>query len=241
MMNSTDYIKTILSRRTTRDKQRTVGASNLVNACTRCLAEDMLNMKREQGTYNMGAVLGTAIHDYVDKRNLDPKAMKEYKLGLGYIDGYGKVGSRLDIYRRDAKQVIDLKTTTRDKMALYRKIIENGSEDEFDSEQMEVARYTLESYVRQANVYAWSLVQDGYPVETVSIVFICRDGQILDRDIWGFEMPYDESLAVKVWNRGEALWKWLQNSDNSVTELDSHSLCYYCNNVRPYIRKKVVL
>lgn len=241
-MNSTDYVKAILKRPTDRDKQRKVGGSNIVNACTRCLADDLLGVPREQGLYDMGAILGTAIHAYLEERNMDPAAFLEYKLGIGYIPGYGKVGSRLDLYRSDARQVIDLKTSTRDKMRLYQRIIENGSEDGFDTDQMETARYTLESYVRQVNVYAWALAQDGYPVETVSIVFVCRDGSVVDQDVWGFEMPYNPSIAVKVWERTTYLWEWLQDPENLVEDLESHNLCYYCNNVRPlHSKPKVTL
>lgn len=240
MISATEYVKNILRRPTERDKQRLVGASNMSNPCTRCLADDIAGNYREQGLYDMGAVLGTAIHDYLDKRNNDENAVKEAKVLLGPIQGYGDITSRTDLYRKDAKQILDFKTTSRDKMATYRRIIENGSEDGFDSETMEKARTTLTQYVHQAMLYAYGAEEAGAEVKSVAIVFVCRDGQIIDRDIWGFEMPYDRHIAENTFDRTMNLYNWLQ-AGNDVNQLESHPDCYYCSEVRPYVRRKVEL
>lgn len=107
--NDAEYIKAILKRPTERDKAVRIGASNMSNACTRCLADDLLGVKKHGGPYNLGAVLGTAIHEYIEHRNLDETAGKEMKVVLGEIPGYGLVGSTTDIYREDTQTIIDLK------------------------------------------------------------------------------------------------------------------------------------
>lgn len=236
MISATNYVKQILSRPTKRDKQRKVGGSNISNGCTRCLADDLLGNNREQGVYNMGAIVGTAIHAYLEERNLEENALLEYKVGLGYIPGYGKITSRLDLYRPDHKQVVDFKTTTRDKMERYKRLVEENPPADMDTDLLASARATLEQYIRQATLYAWSLAQDGFPVETVAIVFVCRDGQIVDRDVWGFEIPYQEHIAVAAWNRVLRLWEWLENPAHDVNTLPSHDECYYCNEVRPFVQ-----
>ena len=241
MSDTTQYVKNILLRPTDRDKQRKVGASNLVNACTRCLADDFLGNSREQGTYNMGAIVGTAVHKYLEDRNMDPDAHQELKVTLGHIRNYGTVTARLDLYLPRQGLVVDFKTSTRDKIEDYKKVLDNGSEDGFDTDGMAQARYKMEAYVRQATLYAWGLAQRGFPVEDVAIVFIARDGQIVDRDVWGLTVPYSKETALNVWSRGEALWEWLQETDNKPEDLPSHDECYYCNQVRPYIDKKVTL
>lgn len=233
--SATEYAKQILARPTDRDKQRKVGGSNLSNGCSRCLADDLLGVPREQGIYNMGAVLGTAIHAYLEDRNQDPTALQEQKVGLGYIPNYGAVGSRLDLYRPDAQQVVDWKTTTRDKMAKYKKLILDPSDKELDTDAQARARAMLEQYIRQVMLYAWSLVQDGFPVKEVAIVFVCRDGQVIENDVWGFEIPYQEEIATSTWDRALRLWDWLENGGDPTT-LPSHEECYYCESVRPFVQ-----
>ena len=66
----------------------------------------------------------------------------------------------------------------------------------------------------------------------VDIVFVCRDGQIVDRDIWGHSMPYDPALAETTFNRAAKLWEWLQTPGNDPDDLPSQEHCYYCSVVR---------
>ncbi len=109
MLDAGEYVKNILLRRTKRDMQKRVGASNISTACTRCLADDLLGIERPQSVYDMGAIVGTAIHDYLDKRNQDDTAYKERKVVLGSIEGYGEIKSTTDLYIESDRHVIDFK------------------------------------------------------------------------------------------------------------------------------------
>ena len=77
MVDPEQYVKDILLRKTDRDRQRKVGASNMSNACSRCLADDLLGIPQGSSPYNMGAIVGTAIHEYLEKRNFDTTAHRE--------------------------------------------------------------------------------------------------------------------------------------------------------------------
>lgn len=244
MLSAAEYTKRILSRKTARDKQRLIGASNICNPCDRCLADDILERPREGGTYNMGAVLGTAIHAYLDERNTDPSAQREISVTLGEIPGYGVITSRTDLYIGSEKMSVDFKTTTRDKIKLYQRVVEQETASDYDTDAIRDARATLESYVYQVQLYAWGLVQKGLPVNRVAIVFIARDGQIIDRDVWGLELPYRQDWAVRAFQRAVDLYYWLQHPDNDPEDLVSAESCYYCNQVRPFVlpaKRKVSL
>lgn len=185
----------------------------------------------------MGAVVGTAIHEYVEHRNLDEAAGKEMKVVLGEIPGYGLVGSTTDIYREDTQTIIDIKTTAREKLAGYQRVVETEP-TEFDTDALRGYRATLERYFRQAQLYGYGVERSGKAVEWVSIVFVCRDGQVIDRDIWGYTMPYDRALAQRVFDRAKNLWAYLQTGGD-IDSLTQDEHCYYCNVIRPSIIEEV--
>lgn len=240
MFRPDEYVKQVLLKPTDRDKQRTVGASNMSTACTRCLADDMLNTPRPQGIYNMGAVVGTAIHAYLEDYNTDPDAQMEMRVHLGDIPGYGEIKSTTDLYLPNEKAVLDFKTTTRDKMARYQKVAEHEP-DEMSPDSHKAARSTMDQYFRQAQLYAWGVEQKGLPVSKVGIIFVCRDGQVVDRDIWSPPMrEYRREIAEAVFNRTVNLWDYLKGG-GEVDKLTQDEYCYFCNAVRPYMIEEVTL
>jgi hypothetical protein len=95
----------LLSGETERDQQRKVGASNMSNPCTFCLARDMAVMldsdiePAPRGKYFMGSVIGTAIHNLLEERAKDnPDYLPEIRVELGEIPGYGVIKSTSDLY-----------------------------------------------------------------------------------------------------------------------------------------------
>ena len=227
-------MKNLLKRRTERDKQIRVGASNISNPCTRCLAEDLYcagnSMQRPQGPYNMGAIVGTAIHDYLEKRNLDETALCEHRVTLGTIPGYGTIKSTTDLFLRETGTVVDFKTTTRNKLKNF---IRAGETEPSDLEVTSVssARTTLERYFFQAQLYGMGMENAGETVNHVSIVFVCRDGQIVDRDVYGLTRAYSRDTANMVFDRTARIYQWLQEG-NDPSELPSRDDCYYCSVLR---------
>lgn len=218
----TKYVQDILLRKTDRDKQRKVGLSQLSNECTKCLAEAMVTGEGHQSEFNAGAIIGTAIHEYLEHRNQDELALKEFNGLVDVIPGYGDIRSTTDLYRVDKKNLIDFKTSTRDKMDKYFKDWNAGNPNA-----------TLSRYFRQATGYAYMMEDE---VEKVSICFIARDAQIIERDVKAISIPYDESIAVGMLNRAKRLWEWLEQNNYDWTQLNSADGCYVCEKLRPYAK-----
>lgn len=217
---ASDYVRNILKRQTDRDKQYRVGASQISNECTKCLAEAMATGANHQSKYNAGAVIGTAIHAYLEERNQDPNALKEYKGMIDVIPGYGEIRSTTDLYVADKKLVLDFKTTTREKLAKYIRDWEH-----------ERPNTTVDRYWRQAQLYAYMLEA---PVERVALCFIARDAQIIDRDVVAISMPYQERIAVNAMNRAKKIWRYIEGGGD-WRDLNSHEDCYVCSQVRPLL------
>lgn len=213
-----EYVRDIFREKTDRDRQKTVGASNISNPCSKCLAEAIATGMSHQSEYNMGAKIGTAIHEYLETHNKDQRALKEHNGLIDVIEGYGDITSTTDLYLIDRKTVLDFKTSTRAKMEVYRRDWELGE-----------SNTTLEQYFRQAMLYAYMIEDD---VKTVAICFIARDGQKIDRDIFAISMPYRESIAVNAMNRVKKIYAWLQEPGNDWEDIASHEDCFVCNYVR---------
>ena len=221
----TNYVRDLFKEKTARDKQRIVGASQVSDPCTKCLAEAMATGANHQSEYNMGARVGTAIHEWLELNNPDPHALKEYNGLIDVVPGYGDIRSTTDLYRLDKKNLVDFKTSTRDKLEKY----------QHDWER-EIPNATLDRYFRQATLYAYMVEGE---VEKVSIVFICRDGQIVDRDIVGFSIPYQENIAVNAMNRVKKIWAYLE-SGGRWEDCNSYPGCFTCERVRPLIASQEI-
>lgn len=226
MTTASDYARGLLKERSERDKQVKVGASNLSSLCGRCLALDLAGVRRNTSNrWWLGARVGTAIHAALEeKAQQDKGVLSEQRLTIGTIPGYGEVKSTLDLYRIKEREVVDFKTTTRDKNAALRRALFEEP-DEFDTDSVQSARFKVEGYWNQIHLYAMGLDK---PVETCTIVFINRDGKE-DKDIWDASIPYDPSRAEAVWGRALTIWAWLQGGGDPAT-VEAHPYCWACDN-----------
>ena len=222
-----EYARNILSRPTDRDQQVKIGASNLSNMCSRCLADDMTSAGGSVSSpYWLGATIGTAVHAYLDERNDDPDALKEFKVTIGEIEGYGVVRSTSDLFHIPSGTVCDWKTTVRDKLVYIKRAL---LEEQHDLEATKTAamRHKVSGYVNQIMLYGLGMENAGYEVKRVSLGFVCRDGKG-DADIWGWSTEYDREHALKVFDRGARLWAWLQEG-HTPDELPSAYHCWACS------------
>lgn len=225
----------LLKAPTERDLQVKVGASNLAQPCARCLADALIASAastNHQSPYWLGAVLGTATHNYLEGRirSMHPEMEPEQRMVLGEIPGYGVVKSTTDLYIGEPHfQVIDWKTTTKKKLPNIKQAL-TTEPTEYDGSEMAEVRYKVTGYKYQLLTYGRGMVLAGKRVDTVSLGFICRDG-VGDADIWGWSMPYDAEAAERVWNRLERLWAWLE-AGNDPNELTSATGCYHCSHYR---------
>lgn len=214
----------LLKNPSERDKQRKVGASQIANPCDYCLGRALKQGGESKNQFNrwwMGARIGTAIHNALEaeeEKHIDRPAsyhfdalegaVIEQRITLGVIDGYGVIGSKPDLVLVKHNQLVDHKTSTRAKIAKYK----------LDG--------VPTAYVYQTQLYAWGLNKQGTPIERISLNFIARDGTT-DADVWVTSFDYDESLAVKAWDRLQMIWDYIQNHD--VSTLESHEDCFDCS------------
>ena len=224
----TEWVIDVLKTPTDRDKQKLIGPSGLGTLCTRCLADHLLNGQfDETNRYWLGSVVGTSIHELFSSRvQNDNNVLSEFKVEIGEISGYGKIKGTTDLYVRSEKMIVDLKSTTRKKLAMYRRVLLDSD----PSASLASYRHTINGYVNQTMVYGWGVSRQGLPVKKVAIAFIPRDGTG-GSDIWTWTTAYNQERAEQVWNRAVALWEWLQAGNNPDT-LPSADGCYYCTTTR---------
>lgn len=218
----------LFKQETSRDKQRKVGASQLSDPCTRHLAMAMLAEPEPPSKYWLGGKLGTAVHGLIE-HNIDASSnaifdgcLVERKITLGEIPGYGIISSKPDLLLASVNHLVDWKTTTRKKSKKLRDFLDGVKHDE-------ESLYTIQKYLAQASLYAWGLNKlEDYSVDGISIVFINRDGTS-DDDIWSHTVEYDESVALALWDRANALWSELQDGAHPMN-YSGHEHCFKCSN-----------
>lgn len=232
----TEFTLDVLKEPTERDKQIKIGASNASRLCDRCLADDMLGVRHGASRWWMGAVVGTAIHNYLEERlNTHeglrakyPDVMTEHKMVIGSIKDYGEIKSTSDIYFPSRSLVVDWKTTSEKHWDHIQTACEQPPAP-FDSNKLLSTREKIFGYENQLMMYGLGYENQGFEVDTCSLVFIRRDG-LEDDDIYVYSLPYNRDRALALVDRAQRLWAWLQR--NSPDELDSSPNCWYCNTQR---------
>lgn len=199
-------LKEMLKKPTSRDKQVLAGPSSLASGCDACVAHALTNPE-ESGDrpYWLGAVIGTAVHNLVERRVEKhlPGALSEVNLHIGDLEGYGEIRGTVDFYEDGI--VRDWKGTDRKKKPGLVKAYDAPTPVEGEPNTAKEARLKLRGYVGQMHLYARALVALGYPVEKVVLEFFCRDG-VGDDDIFMMEYDYDPEFAEAVWNRVQYIW-----------------------------------
>jgi hypothetical protein len=165
------------------------------------------------------------LEDAVDKADLSqlPElegAIVEQKIRLGELDGYGTISSKPDLMLVKENHLIDWKTSTRKKSLKLQNFIDGVKANDTEAE------YTLKKYAAQTQLYAWGMNQAGVKVDSVSLVFINRDGT-MESDVWAYTLDYDEAFATSMWNRLVALWSAIQ-SGAELEEFDRDPECFRC-------------
>lgn len=220
-----------------------IGASNASNPCVRCLAEDLALSAanpaeiyhdvepKQQSRYNMGAIIGTAIHERLETliREQHPDWMPEQRVIVGHLEGYGDVKSTTDLYTHYNRRVTDWKTTTKKKIKALKEAL-TTDESMWDTTATAEARFKTTAYVAQLHLYGRGIVNAGLEVDEVGIGFVCRDA-VTEDDVWGWTTPYEPDYAERVWSRLENIWAAVQ-AGRDLKTFPSHQHCFYCSTVR---------
>ena len=231
-MLSDDRVKALaiglFKQESDRDKQRKVGASDFSDPCEYHLAKKLKGMGGGEFKYWMGAKIGTATHEFLEKRieTVDLAEYPEFKgarveqtIVLGELEGYGVIKSKPDLVLVEGQHLIDWKTSKRDKSKKLQNVVHGLSQD---ADSM----YNLKKYYAQAQIYAWGLNKEGVKIDGCSLVFINRDGTY-DPDVWTYSFEYDEAFALKMWARLERIWGEV-SSGKDLEEFPREAQCFNC-------------
>ena len=166
-MNSDLIRKVFDTSESERSLQRDIGPSE-IGGCKRRVWHRLQNDSPINDTLGMAAFMGTAIHEKIERRLRalnDDRYMVEVEVEFDGLMGH------VDVYDRVGREVIDWKTITLKKARF------------FPSEQQWL----------QVHLYGLLLTENGFPVDTVSLVGIPRDGS--ERDVVVRSEPWDRGVA----------------------------------------------
>jgi hypothetical protein len=182
-----------------RSKQVQIGVSSL-GGCRRQVWHTLQGHAKTNPTSRLAAIMGTAIHATIEEAfKKTAGVMIEHRIEAK--DGYPP--ATIDFYDEVEGEVVDWKT------------IKLSGRDFFISKQK---RW-------QVQTYGFLLAREGYPVRTVTLVGIPRDGD--EGDIIVHSEPYDEAIALEA-------FAWLADvqarTEAPAPERDATSFCKkYCS------------
>lgn len=223
-----NLVVSAITQRSNRDRQKSLGPSELGDPCEFCLSEKILVTARGQDIhtvkryFSFAAWVGTAIHEKLDKSmsKLDVRTEREITLKIADLSGIGEVWGHSDLYIPEWFELVDYKTK------LNKEKIEALLQEEelFWSEGQVSPR--LEKMWDQLMLYGFGAEATGRPVETVSLVFLPRYSDSTE-EIRTITRAYDTARAGRILDRVERLAEQVRVT--GVTDLASHPDCFTCN------------
>lgn len=218
-------IVTAISGWTERDLQRRVGPSDLGDTCARCLAEKLVGTHSRNEEPQMGSWIGTAGHAYLESLT---GGLKETKVVVGEVDGYGTIKGTADHYNPEHQHLIDYKFLGKSRLQQMRSAYHTTSDSVVFKETG--AGPTLKKYYVQLSLYAKGLVDAGHPVKKMSLMIAARDEPLapVAQAFHEIEFAYDPSVAQAALDRAGRIYKWATTEGNDIAEIESDPNCYYC-------------
>jgi len=186
-----------------RSQQVDIGPSS-VGDCKRRVFMQITQAPKVNQTEKLAAIMGTFIHSGIAEaiKREDPfgdNFMIEQEFAVDGLRGH------CDLYIKDAKQVVDWKTTKK-KSLRY-----------FPSLQQRM----------QVQLYGYLISENGYPVENVSLVAISRDGSA--EDIREHTEPYDPEIAKQGLDWIADIRQMVDNGEVPEPEKDVFFCRSYCD------------
>lgn len=225
-----DAILRELTKPSERDKQRKVGPSELGDLCERCLAEKLLGVHKEEKNYPLAPMIGTAFHLYLENTIGLEGYLKETKVTVGTIEGYGSISGTADGFDTTTGHVIDYKVLSKKKIKAFASatFLDESYNPEFYSDSMTEGQ--LKKYYYQMQLYGLGMENTGYEVNHTSLILFPRDCTIESVTMASHELcfKYNRDAALSVMERANQIFKWATENRDNIGELDSHPGCYYC-------------
>lgn len=225
-----DRIIKELTKPSERDKQRKVGPSELGDLCERCLAEKLLGVHKEEKTHPLAPMIGTAFHLYLENVIGLKDYLKETKVTVGTIEGYGDIRGTSDGFDTATGHVVDYKVLSKKKIKAFSSatFFDEDHNPEFYSDSLTEGQ--LKKYYYQMQLYGLGMENAGYEVNHTSLILFPRDCTVESVISASHELcfKYNRDAALAVLERANQIFKWAINNWDRLEELDSHPGCYYC-------------
>lgn len=175
-----------------RSLQRRIGPSEVGHPCARRIGYKLLDAdENPRDDTPWLPTIGTAVHAWLEEQFTDENAAHDHKrwltelrVNVGQINGQDVTGS-CDLYDRVTATVIDHKVVGATQLKKYKA---HGPGDQYRS---------------QIHLYGRGLIARGLPVDTVSIAFLPRNGELTGAYIW--HEPYDERVALDALERANGI------------------------------------
>jgi len=186
-----------------RSLQVDIGPS-AVGDCKRRVFMNITQAPKVNPTDKLPAILGTFIHAGIAEaiKREDPfgdNFMIEQEFAIEGLRGH------VDLYIKDKQQIVDWKTTKK-KSLRY-----------FPSLQQRM----------QVQLYGYLVSENGYPVETVTLVAVARDGE--SEDVREHTEPYDPEMAQQGLAWIANLQEMAANGEVPEPEKDVYFCRSYCD------------
>lgn len=225
-----DNIIRELTKPSERDRQRKVGPSELGDLCERCLAEKLLGVHVEEKTYPLAPMIGTAFHLYLENTIGLEGYLKETRVTVGEIEGYGDISGTADGFDTATGHVVDYKVLSKKKIKAFSSatFFDEDRNPEFYSDSMTEGQ--IKKYYYQMMLYGLGMENAGYEVNHASLILFPRDCTIESVMTASHELcfKYNRGAALNVLERANQIFKWSTENRDNLEELDSHPGCYYC-------------
>lgn len=225
-----DNIIRELTKPSERDKQRRVGPSELGDLCERCLAEKLLGVHQEEKNYPLAPMIGTAFHLYLENTIGLEGYLKETRVPVGTIKGYGSIRGTADGFDTATGHVVDYKVLSKKKIKAFSSatFFDEDRNPEFYSDSLTEAQ--LKKYYYQMQLYGLGMENAGYEVNHTSLILFPRDCTVESVMSASHELcfKYNREAALNVLERANQIFKWATDNRDNLEELNSHPGCYYC-------------
>lgn len=225
-----DRIIKELTKPSERDKQRKVGPSELGDLCERCLAEKLLGVHKEEKTHPLAPMIGTAFHLYLENTIGLEGYLKETKVTVGTIEGYGDIRGTADGFDVSTGHVVDYKVLSKKKIKAFSSatFFDEDYNPEFYSDSLTEGQ--LKKYYYQMQLYGLGMENAGYEVNHTSLILFPRDCTVESVISASHELcfKYNREAALNVLERAKQIFKWADENRDHIEDLDSHPGCYYC-------------
>lgn len=212
-----DTVRQTIMKQSARDKQSSVGPSDLGDPCDLCLASKMarhgplaVGQGRDSG-FSLKAWVGTAVHEKLERDIELPAEMVklEERVFIHTIAGYGDIHGHIDLQLALLGIVNDYKTCDMDGDYGLKKIKLNGPPWK---------------HVVQLMLYGYGVRKAGGKADHMTLTYIPRDNNSVD-NIYVVAAEYHENIALEALARAESIWAKLVAGES---DFSSDSDCFVC-------------